>query len=86
MLPVTSRSWPLTRFDPVISPTEPRTPGRAARAAVEVTSEQGTAIRDVAAGVAAPALVGFVIWMLEQARQRGLLRLRFLSRDGPGPL
>jgi hypothetical protein len=55
---------------------------RAARDAVEVTSEREAAIRDVAAGVAAPALVGFVIWMQEQARQRGLRRLRFLSRDG----
>src|ERR1039457_1925381 len=54
----------------------------AARTAVEVTSEHETAIRDVAAGVAAPALVGFVLWIQEQSRQRGLRRLRFLSRDG----
>src|ERR1039457_125532 len=53
----------------------------AARTAVEVTSEHETAIRDVA-GVAAPALVGFVLWIQEQSRQRGLRRLRFLSRDG----
>jgi predicted HAD superfamily hydrolase len=55
---------------------------RAARTAVEATSEHETAIRDVAAGVAAPALVAFVIWIQEQSRQRGLRRLRFLSRDG----
>lgn len=55
---------------------------RAARSAVEAASEHETAIRDVAAGVAAPALVSFVIWIQEQARQRGLRRLRFLSRDG----
>ena len=55
---------------------------RAARTAVGVTSEHETAIRDVAAGVAAPALIAFVIWMQEQSRQRGLRRLRFLSRDG----
>jgi hypothetical protein len=55
---------------------------RPAQTAVEVASEHETAIRDVAAGVAAPALVGFVIWMREQARLRGLRRLRFLSRDG----
>ena len=55
---------------------------QAARAAVEVTSEREAAIRDVAAGVAGPALVGFVIWIQEQARRRGLRRLRFLSRDG----
>jgi len=55
---------------------------RAARAAVEVNSEHEAAIRDVAAGVAGPALVGFVLWIQEQVRQRGLRRLRFLSRDG----
>ena len=55
---------------------------RVARAAIETASEHETAIRDVAAGVAAPALVAFVIWIQEQARQRGLRRLRFLSRDG----
>jgi hypothetical protein len=55
---------------------------RAARAAVEATSEHEAAIRDAAAGVAAPALAGFVLWIQEQARQRGLRRLRFLSRDG----
>jgi hypothetical protein len=54
----------------------------AARTAVEVTSEHEKPIRDVAAGVAAPALVGFVLWIQEQSRQRGLRRLRFLSRDG----
>lgn len=54
----------------------------AARTEVEVTSEREAAIRDVAAGVAAPALVGFVLWIQEQSRRRGLRRLRFLSRDG----
>jgi hypothetical protein len=55
---------------------------RVARGEVEVTSERETVIRDVAAGVAGPALVGFVIWTQEQSRRRGLRRLRFLSRDG----
>ncbi len=55
---------------------------RAARAAVGVTSEHETAIRDVAAGVAAPALVGFALWIQQQSQRRGLRRLRFLSRDG----
>lgn len=40
------------------------------------------AIRDVAAGVAAPTLVGFVVWALQEADRRGVQRLRFLSRDG----
>jgi hypothetical protein len=55
---------------------------RAASAAVTAAPGREAAIRDVAAGVAAPALVGFTIWLLAEARRRGLRRLRFLSRDG----
>jgi hypothetical protein len=55
---------------------------RAARAAVTAESEYETAIRDVAAGVAGPALAMFAFWLLEESRRRGLERLRFLSRDG----
>jgi hypothetical protein len=55
---------------------------RAARAAVGAAPGHEAAIREVAAGVAAPALVGFVLWLLAEARRRGLRRLRFLSRDG----
>lgn len=55
---------------------------RAARTLTSVTSAHEMAIRDVAAGVAAPALIGCVIWMLNEARARNLVRLRFLSRDG----
>jgi hypothetical protein len=58
---------------------------RAARAAVAVASEREAAIRDVAAGVAAPALAAFAIWLLDESRRRGLQRLRFLSRDGQMP-
>ncbi len=65
-----------------ISPRDSPDASRAARTAIGVTSEHETAIRDVAAGVAAPALIAFVIWMQDQSRQRGLRRLRFLSRDG----
>jgi hypothetical protein len=36
----------------------------------------------VAAGVAAPTLVGYVLWVLQQARQHKLRRLYFLSREG----
>lgn len=54
----------------------------AARTAIPVTSEREAAIRDVAAGVAAPALTGFALWVLDEAQRRGLRRLRFLSRDG----
>jgi hypothetical protein len=55
---------------------------RAARAAVTVSTEHEAAIVDVAAGVAAPALVMFALWLLAESRRRGLERLRFLSRDG----
>ena len=55
---------------------------RLARAAVTAVSERETAIRDVAAGVAAPALIAFALWIVEESRRRGLTRLRFLSRDG----
>jgi hypothetical protein len=54
----------------------------AARTTVPAASEHEVAIRDVAAGVAAPTLIGFVLWVLRQAQQRRLQRLRFLSRDG----
>jgi hypothetical protein len=55
---------------------------RQARAAIATTAGRETAIRDVATGVAAPALTGFVLWMLTEAQNRDLRRLRFLSRDG----
>jgi hypothetical protein len=46
-----------------------------------IRNEHEAAIRNVAAGVAAPALVGYVLWVLEQASSLGLQRLCFLSRD-----
>lgn len=59
-----------------------RDAGHRAREITPVSSAHEQAIRDVAAGVAAPALIGFVVWMFEEARRRGVQRLRFLSRDG----
>jgi hypothetical protein len=53
-----------------------------ARSSVPVSSARERAIRDVAAGVAAPALVGFVLWIADQTRKRALDRVSFLSRDG----
>jgi hypothetical protein len=55
---------------------------RAARAKVPAAPGRETAIGDVGTGVAGPALVAFVLWLLEEAQRRGLRRLRFLSRDG----
>lgn len=40
------------------------------------------AVADVAAGVVAPVLIGYVLWLAAQARERGLSRLYFVSRDG----
>lgn len=41
-----------------------------------------SAIAGVAAGVTAPLLLGFALWIAAQARQRGLKRLYFVARDG----
>ncbi len=40
------------------------------------------AIRNVAAGVAGPILSGYVLWVLNRAKQLGLECLYFVSRDG----
>jgi FMN phosphatase YigB (HAD superfamily) len=55
---------------------------RLARLEVPVSDPHQHAVRDVAAGVVAPTLVGYVLWVLLQARQIGLKRLYFVSRDG----
>ncbi|MEM9514937.1 MAG: hypothetical protein AAGA42_08765 [Actinomycetota bacterium] len=55
---------------------------RIARLETVVSSGHEDAIRRVAAGVAAPTLVGFVLWLLMRAQRLGLRRLVFLARDG----
>ncbi len=55
---------------------------RLARLGVPAATAKEAMLRDVAAGVAAPTLTGFVLWLLERARRLGLERLYFLSRDG----
>jgi FMN phosphatase YigB (HAD superfamily) len=55
---------------------------RMARLSTEATNQHEVAIRDVAAGVAAPALVGYLLWILRRAQDRSLERLVFLARDG----
>ena len=55
---------------------------RLVRLQVPVSSSKEAALRDVAAGVVAPTLVGYVLWVLQQAQMMGLKRLYFVSRDG----
>lgn len=53
-----------------------------ARASARCETGHEKQIRNLAADVIAPVLVSFVMWVLHQARQRGIERLYFLSRDG----
>ncbi|MDF5712283.1 MAG: hypothetical protein PUP90_32580 [Nostoc sp. S4] len=55
---------------------------RLARLTVSASSSKQEAQRDVTAGVIAPILVGFVLWVLARAQKLGLKRLYFVSRDG----
>jgi hypothetical protein len=55
---------------------------RVARLTVKTSSTREVVLRDITAGVAAPLLVGFTLWLFEQARQHGIRRLYFTSRDG----
>jgi FMN phosphatase YigB (HAD superfamily) len=55
---------------------------RLARLSTPAANAREGILRDVAAGVAAPTLAGFVLWLLRRAQQLGLKRLYFLSRDG----
>lgn len=54
---------------------------RLARTSVTARSGIEQAMIDVAAGVVAPLLTSFVMWLLREAQARGLKRLYFLSRD-----
>src|SRR4051794_28140248 len=85
-----SRSSPATRYEELLGswngPAGPMATAMAnasaaARARIAVRTEREAAVRDVAAGVAGPALVGYTLWVLGQARELGLDRLCFLSRD-----
>ena len=71
-----------TRYETILGSHPYAAASRAARRAQPVCSAREAAIRDVAAGVAGPALVGYVHWLLRELRSRKLQRLRFLSRDG----
>jgi predicted HAD superfamily hydrolase len=55
---------------------------RLARLEVPASDLYQQALRNVTAGVVAPILVGYVIWVLLKSQQMGLKRLYFVSRDG----
>ncbi len=57
--------------------------GSARIARLEAVS-RGTApaIADVASGVLGPMVVGFALWVVAQARARGITRLYYVARDG----
>lgn len=54
---------------------------RLTRLSCTVPDEQRPVV-DVVAGVAAPSLVAFTLWVLRSAKAAGLQRLYFLARDG----
>jgi FMN phosphatase YigB (HAD superfamily) len=55
---------------------------REVRLKLGASDEDARAIRDVATGVAAPLIIGYVLWILHRAHDHGLQRLFFLARDG----
>jgi FMN phosphatase YigB (HAD superfamily) len=55
---------------------------RMARLHTKADGAREEAIRDVTAGVAAPIVLGYVLWLIHRARDLGLERLYFLARDG----
>jgi len=55
---------------------------RLTRLSLSHASAKESALQDVAAGVAAPILVGFVLWILKRTQELGIKRLYFLARDG----
>lgn len=54
---------------------------KAARLSIRASGTRAV-VRDGAAGVAAPALVGYALWVLDQSAKLDIDRLYFLSRDG----
>lgn len=55
---------------------------RLARLSVGGTNKKERALSEVGAGVIAPLLTGYVLWILRRAQELALGRLYFLSRDG----
>ena len=55
---------------------------RGARLAMPAAGPHDEALRDVAAGVAAPLLIGFLTWAVRRAVSLGVRRMCFVARDG----
>lgn len=55
---------------------------RLARLSLPTLPKKDAALREVSASVAAPFLIGFVLWILKRAKKLDLKRIYFLSRDG----
>jgi predicted HAD superfamily hydrolase len=55
---------------------------RRVRIGIPTNDKQEIVVRDTAASVAAPILLCYVSWLLEEAKRRGIAKLYFLSRDG----
>lgn len=55
---------------------------RLARLTIPASSDHQVSVRDVTAGVVAPLLVGYLLWVLRRAKELELNCLYFLSRDG----
>ncbi|MEZ5740674.1 MAG: hypothetical protein R3E68_15275 [Burkholderiaceae bacterium] len=56
--------------------------GRLTRLSMTTDDEHQRALTDVTAGVAAPLLIGFLLWVLKNAQRNGVSRLYFIARDG----
>ncbi len=55
---------------------------RAARVSRSFESEHLQTLWNISTNVVGPILLGFVLWTFQQARELGLNRLYFVSRDG----
>ncbi len=81
----------LNRYEQLLNAAEWATSGmssalagasRMARLTITAKTHYEAALRDVAAGVAAPILMGYALWLLHRAQDLGLSRLYFIARDG----
>ena len=86
-----SRTYKPNRFEALLIAHASETEGlssvmadasHSARVGVPATSPREQSLRDVAAGVMAPTLAMYVLWLLHRSSQLGTTRLYFLSREG----